>query len=124
MIFSDITVSWEGAEYIVPAREVMPLIAAVEHQLTIGRDGQSALQVIYRDGGPPLSNLAMAYAAVLKQAGVTVEAGEVYQQILVGDKETGGQMMADAVVNLIALMMPPAAFQPEANGAPGNPGAS
>lgn len=124
MIFSDITVSWEGAEYIVPAREVMPLIAAVEHQMTIGRDGQSALQVLYRDGGPPLSNLAMAYAAVLKHVGLSVEAGEVYQKVLMGDEETGGQMIADAVVNLTALMMPPAAFQPEGKGAPGNPEAS
>ena len=123
-MFEDVTLSWAGVDYTVDANAVMPLIAKVEAALTKERDGESAFQVIYRDGGPPLSYLAMAYGTALRAAGAVVRDEQVYAQMFSEKKKIGDKAMAQAVAGIIALLIPPAHFNPSSDKQPGKPAAS
>lgn len=74
--FQDQVLSWNGAEYTLTARGIMPLVAEVEDILT-GSSGQTAGQVLMSRRASP-SRVSMAYAAMLRWAGCEVSDEEVY----------------------------------------------
>lgn len=99
-IFEDITLAWNGEEYIVEANNVMRLIAKIEDEITI------------RDllDNPKPTRIAQAYSAALKHAGASASAEEVYGALF--DKKSGAHIQ-DTVGALLIIMMPPSSYQPQ-----------
>jgi hypothetical protein len=104
-VFQDITLSWKGEEYIVPANKVMRLIAKVEDEIN--------LQELNRDQGPPLAKVAMGYAVALEYAGAkNVTGDDVYAEFFSGG---AAQSAVDAVGGIMMIMVPPSTYQPQAD---------
>jgi hypothetical protein len=101
-VFQDVTLTWKGSDYTVPANQVMRLIAKVEDIIT--------LQDLSKEGGPKLSRLSEAYMMALSVAGCKVQHDEVYAAMF-GD---GGADAISASVNgLLMMMLPPESYQPD-----------
>jgi len=102
-IFQDVTMTWKGTDYTVPASGIMRLIAKVE--------GEISLQQLTQAGGPPLAALSMGYAVALQHAGARgVIAEDVYAALF---KTGSAEMVGQAVTSLLMMMMPPESYQPQ-----------
>lgn len=110
--FEDVTLSWQGKDYIVPANKQMMLIAKIEDALA-GDSGQQAFTILFRKGGVPHSRLAMAYGAALRYAGAGVTDEEIYLSIHQDIADESRQQVAAKfsmmTMGLLALISPPAA---------------
>lgn len=95
-IFQPVTLKWNGDEYIVPANQVMGLIAQIEDAIT--------LPELLGKKGAPLGRVAMGYGAALRYAGARVTDEQVYQGMFGGDSSTTIQA---AVTGLLSMMIPP-----------------
>lgn len=107
--FDDVTLGWQGQEYIVPADRVMMLVCKIEDALS-GPNGEQALTVLMRRQGPPHGRLAAAYGAALRFAGCDVSDADVYlsmQKDLSGGGADAVAAIQSAVIALIAIISPP-----------------
>lgn len=110
--FDDVTLSWRGAEYTVPANKQMMLIAKIEDALS-GDSGQQALTVLFRKEGPPHSRLAAAFGAALRHAGAKVSDEEVYLSMM-DDMATKTlaettQAIQACILAILSIISPPTA---------------
>lgn len=110
--FEDVTLSYDGKSYVVPADRVLLLVAEVEDALR-GRGSQSAVEVLLRSGGPSQARLAQAYGAALRFAGADVRDDEIY----IGIQERMAQRdpealtaVQSAILSLISIVSPPIAM--------------
>lgn len=110
--FEDVTISWKGADYIIRANTMMPLIAKMEDILS-GESGKPAIQVLTTGSGPSIPRLSMAYGAALRHAGASVSDDEIYLSIVNdfarGDADVAVKMQR-AVQAIVAVMAPPIAL--------------
>jgi hypothetical protein len=110
--FEDVTLTWQGQSYIVPANRQMMLIAVIEDALS-GASGQQALTVLFRREGPPYSKLAAAFGAALRHAGARVSDEDVYLSMMEDmahkSKADVTEMIQATIVALLSIIAPPAA---------------
>lgn len=110
--FEDVTLSWQGQSYTVPANQQMRLIAKIEDALSAD-SGRQALSILFQREGPPYSRLAAAYGAALRHAGAKVTDDEVYLSIQsdLASKTRAEKtvMIQGAIVGLLSIISPPAA---------------
>jgi len=107
--FEDVTLGWDGKEYVVPANKQLLLIATIE-DVFAGASGRQALEVLCRGSGPSYSTLARAYGAALRYAGADVSDDEVYLTIMSGMANAKGEtaiLIQSAIVGLISIIAPP-----------------
>ena len=111
--FEDVTLGWQGVEYVVPANRQMMLIAKIEDALS-GDSGRQALSILFQREGPPYTRLAGAYAAALRHAGAKVSDEEVYLSIMADissrSKREVTQVIQGAIIALLSIISPPAAL--------------
>ena len=109
--FDDVTLSWRGASFVVPANRQMMLIAKIEDALS-GDSGQQALSVLFRREGPPYSRLAAAFGAALRHAGASVTDEEVYLSIqtdlIAKSKAEQTAAIQSCIISLLSIISPPA----------------
>jgi hypothetical protein len=101
-VFEDITLSWLGTEYLVPANKVMGAIKVIENHITLAE----LYRGVSEQGGVKMVALSEAYAALLKYAGARfITSEEVYGNIF----SSGNQQIAtrDAIMGLLSMMIPP-----------------
>jgi hypothetical protein len=101
-IFKDVTLTWDGEDYTVPASGVMRLIAKIEDIIT--------LQELHDPTGIKLSRVSEAYAVALGVAGCKVSIEDVYGWLLSEDAEA---VIPAAVNGLMMMMVPPVEYQPD-----------
>jgi hypothetical protein len=99
-IFEEIRYTWGGKDYTLPPGRVLRAIAAVEEVLTMAE-----LHRYMQAGKPPLAKLAMAYGAVLRQAGAIVSDDEIYAGMFAGGEMK--ERVGTAIGALLAMMIPP-----------------
>lgn len=108
--FEDVTLSWKGHDYVVPAKKQLMLIARIEDALA-GESGLQAVTLLFRREGPPHSRLAAAFGAALRYAGATVSDEEVYlsihADIAQGSREQVAAKMHAMTIGLLAIISPP-----------------
>lgn len=102
-IFTPIELDWNGKTITVRPHKVMGLISAIEDVITFPE-----LQAYAVRGAAPVGKLSMAYARVLRYAGVRVTDEEVYAKSFSGSEEEQ-EAMGRAIQNLLFMMMPPEA---------------
>jgi hypothetical protein len=95
-IFQPVTLKWNDEEYIVPANQVMGLIAQIEDAVTLNE--------LMSKKGPPLAKVAMGYGAALRYAGAKVKDDEVYQAMF---GKQASSAIQSAVAGLLSMMIPP-----------------
>lgn len=122
--FEPVTLSWAGQSWTVPPERQLPLIAAVEDTL-IGPNGEPAVQMLTRRGGPGYARLAAAFGAALRHAGADVTDDAVYlefQRAFADRDQTVIMVSQAAIMGLMAIISPPLALvlagkkKPEATG--------
>lgn len=101
-VFKDVTITWGGEDYTIPAGDVMRTIAVLENEIS--------LQELTRPAGPPFAKLAFAYAIVLNRVGVKVSADEVYASLFDGEQQA--EVIGAATTGLLMIMMPPSTYNP------------
>ncbi|WP_428516278.1 hypothetical protein [Roseovarius sp.] len=110
--FEDISVRWMGVDYTLKARGIMPLVASIEDIIS-GTSGVPAVAILMgQNGGPTVSRVSMAFAAMLRHAGAQVSDAEVYlsvQDELLDGKGDALSAMSDACNLLLAIVSPPLA---------------
>lgn len=109
--FSDVSISWKGTEYTIPANNTLMLIARLESILSNGT-GEQAINVLLRKGGPPHAILAMSYGAALRHAGCEVSDDEIYLSVqadLANDSMDAALNLNVAIIGLLGIMSPPLA---------------
>lgn len=108
--FEDVTLTWAGTDYLVPANQQMMLIAKIEDALS-GDSGKQALSVLFRKEGPPYSRLAAAFGAALRHAGARVADEEIYLSIQndLAGKGTAEKTAAvqSCILALLSIISPP-----------------
>lgn len=109
--FDDVTLTWQGQSYTVPAGEQLPLIARVEAALA--PNGGQAITVLFRTGGPPHAVLAQAFGAALRYAGASVTDDEIYLNIHEDIADKSRQQVAAKIQSMVwalmAVISPPVA---------------
>lgn len=110
--FEDITVRWKGADYTLKARGIMPLVASIEDIIS-GTSGVPAVAILMgQNGGPTVSRVSMAFAAMLRHAGAKVSDDEVYLSVqgeLLDGSGEALSAMSQACNLLLAIVSPPLA---------------
>ncbi len=102
--FEDYKLAWRDKEYTIPARQIMGAISRVEDIVTL-----SELQVFFQRNAAPLARIAEAYAAVLRYAGASVTADEVYAGMFGNAAGNTGETVKACLFGLLELMVPPSA---------------
>ncbi|QFT81163.1 hypothetical protein FIU89_11135 [Roseovarius sp. THAF27] len=110
--FEDISVCWMGVDYTLKARGIMPLVASIEDIIS-GTSGVAAVAILMgQNGGPTVSRVSMAFAAMLRHAGADVSDDEVYLSVQGELLEGSGDAlsaMSEACNLLLAIVSPPLA---------------
>lgn len=101
-IFQDISLSWNGAEFTIPASRVLGAIAIVEEQITFPE-----LLLAMQSGKPPLATIARAYGGVLRYAGARVSDDETYAGMFDAARQ---EQVITAINALLVMMVPPDAL--------------
>lgn len=107
--FQEVTLSWKGVEYTVPADRQMGLIQVIEDGLT-GGTGRQAIGVLLAAEGPSYSRLATAFGKALRYAGAGVTDEEIYLSIIedVADQKADAAVAVQTcVLSLISIIAPP-----------------
>lgn len=100
-IFEDITLGFDGEEYVVKHTQMMKLIAIIEDIIT--------LQELINKDSVKLSKLANAYAAALNFAGAKATVEDVYASLF---GEGGASHVSEVITTLIMMMLPPSSYRP------------
>lgn len=101
--FDDVIFTWNGESYSIPANKVLGAIARVEDIITLHE-----LQRYSKKESTPLAKLSMAYGVLLRYAGCRVSDVEIYEAMF-GSGNVKPDEIVNAVIILIAMMVPPAA---------------
>ena len=108
--FEDVTISWRGVDYNIPAKGQMMLIAKLEDALS-GDSGQQAMTVLFRKEGPPYSRLAAAFGAALRHAGAKATDEEIYLSMQADlanrSKESRTATIQNCILALLSIISPP-----------------
>lgn len=111
--FEDVTLTWAGKSYTVPAEKQLGLIARIEDALS-GESGEQAISILWRKEGPPHSRMASAFGAALRYAGATVTDEEVYlsihQDIASQAPEQVAVKVNTMILALLSIISPPMAM--------------
>jgi hypothetical protein len=99
-VFEPIRLEWNGAEYRIPADNVLRGIAKVEEVITLPE-----LVAYEMRGTVPLAKVAMAYGALLRLAGAQAKDEEVFASLF-GNGLGQAHAMGTAAA-LLATMIPP-----------------
>jgi hypothetical protein len=105
--FDDVTISWAGTDYVVPANRMMMLVCKLEDALA-GDAGEDAMTVLLHK--QPRARIAHAYEVALIYAGADLEPGEVYLSVMESLSEKNidhARLVSEAVMTLLALVAPP-----------------
>lgn len=105
--FDDVTLSWAGKDYTVPATRVMMLVCKIEDVL-IGDDAEDAITVLLTKR--PRARISQAFEVALAYAGADLEPGEVYMSVMqsLADRQADhAALVQDSVMRLLALIAPP-----------------
>jgi hypothetical protein len=116
--FQDYEIGWRGRSYLIPSDRLLPVIAAIEEVITL----QDLLVNAFIDR-MPAAKVSLAYAVILRAAGVKGADGKTpinERDVYVGmfDGEGMLEKTALAVQGLIGLMVPPVEM-PKEPAAPG-----
>lgn len=106
--FEDVTLSWGGEDYVVPANEQLELIARLEAAIS-DEGGHSAVVRLMQPGGPSTARLAKGYGAALRYAGAKVTDNDVYLRIDEDLAGAGGDFhikVTGYIMGLLAIMSP------------------
>lgn len=113
--FEEVTLSWAGEDYTVPADRQMMLVAIVEHHISLNPvtgENEPPLAVLFRRGGVPFTRLAFALGAALRYAGAKVTDDEIYLSIQddLANKEGRDKARAshDIIIAILSIISPPA----------------
>lgn len=112
-IFEDVRLSWEGRDYVIPADQVLRVIARLEDVVTLG-----ALHRFLASGVLPLAKIAAAYGIALRAAGAEVTDEHVYAGMFTGRELQ--KRAAAALTALQTMMIPPEAIRAQMGQAAGN----
>lgn len=107
--FEDVTLTWKGEDFTVPANRQLMLVAKIEDALA-GDTGEQAIGMLLRREGPPYARLAMAFGAALRFAGCDVSDDDVYMSMMEGLSESKGDAVANvqgSIMALLAIVSPP-----------------
>ncbi len=102
-IFKEVTITWEGKAYAIPATSVLRAIAIIEEVITLDE-----LMKYRSRNTAPLGKLAAAYGAVLRYAGAQATDEAVYAAMFDGQ---AAESAGTAVSALLLMMVPPSAMQ-------------
>ena len=106
-LFEEVTLEWRGEKHVIPPNGVMRAIAVVEDIVTLPE-----LSVEMQSRKFKLSRLAAAYGALLRYAGAKASDEDVYASLFPSTAgEDGVLRAASAVMTLISMMVPPAAWK-------------
>ena len=95
-IFEDVTITWSGKEYVVPANKVMGLVEVIEDIVT--------LEELYAAGVKRIK-LSRAFTAALRYAGAKdVTDEQVYSTLFGAEAATA---TAQAIGGILHMMIPP-----------------
>lgn len=104
--FDDLSFVWKGVTYTLPSNKTLEAIARVEDIITLHE-----LQRYSNKASTPLGKLSMAYGALLRFVGVKVSDVEIYEAMFGIGKDADPKVIAESVITLISMMVPPAAMQ-------------
>lgn len=116
--FKEFSLDWKGKTHVIPPHKVLGAIARVEEVLTLPELQQYAAR-----GSPPIAKIAMAYARLLRYAGVNVSDVEMYHGMFGVGESVEPQSVLTAMTTLVAMMIPPEALkvaQKQKDAPPGN----
>lgn len=111
--FKDVTLSWGGESYTVPADRQLMLIAELEDSLR-GQSGLPAVSVLLQRGGPSFARLSAAFGTALRYAGAQVTDDEIYlsmQEDFAQESAEVADKVQTAVIGLLSIISPPMARQ-------------
>lgn len=121
--FEPIPLEWSGKKYLIPADNVLRVIAQIEDVLTLGQ-----LASAQSHGRLPLAKIAIAFGIALRHAGAEVSDEDVYNGMFSAGGAELQRRALTAVFTLQAMMVPPEHLRAnpgKANGgAAGSPAAS
>lgn len=116
-VFEEVTLSWKGQDYKIPADQMLRCIAQIEDVLTFGDLAAASM------GRVKLAKLSQAFGIALRSAGVEVSDDEVFFGMF-GDKSERAKDIQEraqrAIFALQSIMIPPAHLRTE----PGKPKAA
>jgi hypothetical protein len=101
-VFEEITLSWNGKNYVIPPDDVLRCIAKIESVCTLGELASHQLR-----GQLPLAKISMAFAVALRHAGAKVTDDEVYGALFQDSGQEMQRMASQAIFTLQAMMIPP-----------------
>lgn len=101
---NDVQIAWKGVGGFIPANAVLPVIAKVEDILTIGELADAMVRKTV-----PLAKLSMAYGVILRAAGINVDDGDVYSDMV--DKQVDHRFVTSSVLTLLMLILPSGDFR-------------
>lgn len=107
--FEDVTLSWGGESYTVPADQQLMLVARIEAAIRAA-SGKQAVPFLLTPGGPDYAALSMAYGAALRYAGCDVTDADIYlaiQEDMAEQKADVAIKVQGAIMGLIAIVSPP-----------------
>jgi hypothetical protein len=98
-MFEPIKLKWDGRDVIIPPERVLGAIATVEEHLTL-------LDIAHLSRSPKPGKVAMAFAALLRYAGIEVEDDLVYSAMCDPDLANPGEITG-SISTIILMMIPP-----------------
>lgn len=105
-VFQDIQLSWNGKEHVIPAGELLRLIARLEDVLSIGDFVKAEM-----NGKIPFAKVAICYGMALRQCGVKVTDEEVYRGMFGANGAELMRLGRTAYYALMGMMVPPEALR-------------
>ena len=100
-MFKDLTLTWRGRKYTLPANRAFKCIGDVERVLSLGE-----LHRALSSGDAPYVSVSEAYALILQHAGDHDATGEeIYAELFSGPDSA--LTAAQALQTLVTLMVPP-----------------
>jgi hypothetical protein len=101
-VFQEVSLTWDGKEYVVPPDKVMGLVAVIEDFITIEElSNQSGVK---RAKVANAFAAAVRYAAAIAGASIKLTGEQVYEKLFGSDAM---QSTTTVVYALLALMIPP-----------------
>ncbi len=107
--FSEVTMTWNGEQYTVPADDQLMLVARIESAIRRAT-GMQALPALLQAGGPDYAALSMAFGAALRHAGADVSDSEIYLSIQadMADQQADVAIkVQSSVMALVSIISPP-----------------
>lgn len=101
-IFKDVTLTWNGSTFTIPAVRVFACCAAIEEIMTAQEMAHAITTHELK-----LVRFSKAYATALRFAGATVTDEQVYSSLFQGNNEDVRQRIMPMLNVLMMLMLPP-----------------